>query len=137
MTFEDAIIYMFKVAGNESPHQLAHFLRVGLAARDKHGENHGIVGLLHDLVEDGWATPDEMRGAGIPHDLVDFVWQLTRTPEQEYGSYIFQICNCHPLVRDVKKIDIMDNLMRKPKHASHEERYKRSLEILNGIVTER
>jgi len=119
------------MAGEEEVEQLEHFLRVGLKAQQQYGDYAGLVGLLHDLVEDGWTTRGRLEQAGFPQIVVDAVMELTRTDEPEtYVRYIENIASGSLLARNVKIIDIYDNLSRKPKHPEHEARYRAALEVL-------
>ena len=121
MTFEKALIYMTLVAREEEQHQLEHFLRVGLAGREI-SEDAGIVGLLHDLVEDEWCTFDMLRQAGFSEAVVGAVNELTRKDEP-YEEYIANLMNGSILARQVKLIDLNDNMNRKPKSEHHIQKY--------------
>lgn len=124
---------MFLVAADEEPHQLEHFLRVGLSARDTYGEDAGLVGLLHDLVEDDWTTAERLSQAGFPQHVIDAVVELTRTGEP-YEEYIQRVVSGSGLARAVKVCDLHDNIARKPISPKHEARYRKALELLAPLA---
>lgn len=132
MTFDEAVVFLFNTAHEETNNQLRHFLRVGLRARQAYGDDAGIIGLLHDLVEDGWTTEDNLKDAGFPNDIIDAVMVLTRPDGLTYTEYIDRIVRGPFFARAVKRIDIWDNIDRKPKSAAHEARYREALAKLNA-----
>ena len=67
-----------------------------------------VAALLHDVVEDSPITPDDLRLAGIPDDVVDAVVLLTRTPEVAADDY-YRAIRANELARQVKLSDIAHN----------------------------
>ncbi|MBO1540638.1 GTP pyrophosphokinase [Pseudomonas sp. OA65] len=68
-----------------------------------------LVSLLHDVVEDGDVTLDELRGLGIPEVAVTAIDCLTKRPGESYEQFIDRI-RPNPLATKVKIADIHDNL---------------------------
>lgn len=63
---------------------------------------------LHDVVEDTDVTPDDLRAAGIPDDVVTAVVALSKVPGQSVDDY-FAAVNRHPVAIAVKAADLADN----------------------------
>ena len=68
-----------------------------------------LVSLLHDVVEDGDVTLDELRGLGIPEVVVTAIDCLTKRQGESYEQFIARI-RPNPLATKVKIADIHDNL---------------------------
>ncbi|AMZ73596.1 MULTISPECIES: hypothetical protein [Pseudomonas] len=68
-----------------------------------------LVSLLHDVVEDGDVTLDELRGLGIPEVVVTAIDCLTKRKGESYEQFIARI-RPNPLATKVKIADIHDNL---------------------------
>jgi (p)ppGpp synthase/HD superfamily hydrolase len=68
-----------------------------------------LASLLHDVVEDGDVTLDELRGLGIPEVTVVAIDCLTKRPGETYEQFISRI-RPNPLATKVKIADIRDNL---------------------------
>ena len=82
------------------------FLRVQAAGGDT-GQQ--IAALLHDCIEDGHATANDLvRAAGVPRDAVDLVVALTRHHGQDYMQYLAGVKNL-PRAALVKLADLEDN----------------------------
>lgn len=64
--------------------------------------------LLHDAVEDGGLTLDDLVQAGFPPAVVQAVDLLTRRPGQPYADYLAALAR-HPLARKVKLADLAHN----------------------------
>jgi hypothetical protein len=94
-----------------------HSVRVAAYAQT---DDERIVALLHDAVEDGHATVDDLYGLGIPSSLVTAVCILTREPKpttQTYDDYLGLILTYFDLdtpgarvAAKVKMYDIFDHL---------------------------
>ncbi|MCC2314193.1 HD domain-containing protein [Cellulomonas xiejunii] len=63
---------------------------------------------LHDVVEDTDVTPDDLRAAGIPDDVVAAVVALSKVPGQSVEDY-FAAVNRDPIAVAVKSADLADN----------------------------
>jgi (p)ppGpp synthase/HD superfamily hydrolase len=68
-----------------------------------------LVSLLHDVVEDGDVTLDELRKLGIPEAAVTAIDCLTKREGEFYEQFIARI-RPNPLATQVKIADIHDNL---------------------------
>ena len=81
------------------------FLRVIAAGGDRHQQ---IAALLHDAIEDGKATQDDLRLAGVPEASIELILLLTRAAQQTYENYIRGIKQ-HPRAALIKREDLADN----------------------------
>jgi len=63
---------------------------------------------LHDVVEDTDVTPNDLRAAGIPDDVVAAVVALSKVPGQSVEDY-FAAVNRDPIAIAVKAADLADN----------------------------
>lgn len=73
-----------------------------------HTEEAACVALLHDTVEDGDVTPDDLRGMGFPNAVIDAITALTHNPSVPYLDYVLSLRN-QPLAREVKLADLRHN----------------------------
>ena len=124
-------------------HVDAHPWWVGIRACNagpKADFNAFLAGLLHDSLEDGYATEGELRSGGIPDDVVNAVLILTRQDGERYVDYIERVRrgvhdqNVSELARRVKLADAEINLERcrvDPGYASMAKRYVRVIEELS------
>ncbi|MEW5933042.1 MAG: GTP pyrophosphokinase [Bacillota bacterium] len=85
---------------------ILHPLRVGLSLRDP---LEVMAGVLHDAVEDGGVTLEQLRHAGFPAEVVEALDALTRRPGETYGDYLVRV-KANPLALRVKLADLRDNL---------------------------
>lgn len=67
------------------------------------------VALLHDVLEDTDATPNELRRAGMPDRVVEAVLALTKRADDESYDDAVRRAAAHPLARQVKAADVADN----------------------------
>lgn len=119
---------------------ILHPLRVMLALS---GEQERIVGVLHDVVEDGgpeW-TFERLADEGFGHDILDALHLVTKRPEDEgkddqtYFRFVRRTLG-NPIARRVKMADIRDNLdvTRMPEVTERDRlrlnRYLAALEVL-------
>ena len=84
MSHEQMIDEALNIAARSA--DLAHLVRV---ASRLDGEER-IVGFLHDSVEDGYATVDELRNL-FPSSVVETILVLTRKDGEKYADYIDRI----------------------------------------------
>lgn len=63
---------------------------------------------LHDVVEDTATTPDELRVAGFPEEVVAAVVAVTKVPGESAEAYFARV-NADPLAVAVKTADLADN----------------------------
>lgn len=91
-----------------------------------------IVALLHDAVEDGLVSLNDLREAEFPEDIVGSISYLTRGENETYTDYITRIANSgDDIARRVKIADISANLDRMDEeHASLGKRYELALDRL-------
>ncbi len=68
-----------------------------------------VVAILHDVVEDGDVTLDDLRAEGFRDEVVDAVDHVTRREGKTYEAFIERIAP-HPLARRVKIADLEDNM---------------------------
>ncbi|MEW6049148.1 MAG: GTP pyrophosphokinase [Bacillota bacterium] len=85
---------------------ILHSLRVGLSFRDP---LEVMAGVLHDVVEDGGATLEQLRRAGFPADVVEALDALTRRAGETYDDYLVRV-KANRLALRVKLADLRDNL---------------------------
>jgi len=62
--------------------------------------------ILHDVIEDGSATPSYLKLHGFSQKVIDMVVCLTRRPEETYFEYIKKIR--HHVYQEVREIKIAD-----------------------------
>lgn len=92
---------------------ILHPIRVALSLDH---EPEQIVGLLHDVLEDGeskgW-TRDRLAEKGFPQDLLDALECVTKHPDEHgderYMAFIQRSAH-HPMARRVKMADLLDNM---------------------------
>ena len=98
-------------------------------------ETEMIVAVLHDVVEDGGITIDDLRKAGYSEEIVNAIECLTRRDGEEYDQFIDRVKG-NPLARKVKVADLNDNSNLKriaePKENDYKrlEKYRRALREL-------
>jgi len=113
-TLEDAIIlateaHRGQLDKNHSPYIL-HPLRVMLAMSS---DLHKMIAVLHDAVEDGGITLQDLAGQGYPNEVVKGVKSLTKKENQSYDDYLAGVME-NPNAIPPKIQDVKDNfsLMR-------------------------
>jgi (p)ppGpp synthase/HD superfamily hydrolase len=82
-----------------------HLMRVMLGVKTIKQK---ICALLHDSVEDGEITLDELREMGYPHDYIRTVDALTHRDGEDYEVYIRRIAMDED-ARIIKLEDLKDN----------------------------
>jgi (p)ppGpp synthase/HD superfamily hydrolase len=80
------------------------------------GESDEVIATawLHDVLEDnlGWGVKD-LAEAGIPWNIVDAVYDLTKHEGEDYDKYLHSI-KLNPIALKVKIADILCNLADQP-----------------------
>jgi hypothetical protein len=84
---------------------ITHPLRL-MAAVD--GEEAKIVAVLHDVVEDTAVTIEDLRREGFSDEVLTAVVCVTHRRDEPYADYVVR-CKTHPLARQVKLADLVDN----------------------------
>lgn len=111
------ILDAFKLASDLSRGQLdkaghpyiEHAVRVFLRVSERGGDIfQQIAALLHDCIEDGKATSDQLLDAGVPREAVALVMILTKAKGQTYASYVLGVKANEKAVL-VKLCDLDDN----------------------------
>lgn len=124
---------------------ILHPLRVMLAQTTDIAR---IAGVLHDVVEDGegW-TLERLRAEGFAPEVVEAVAAVTKRPEEEgkdlatYLAFVRRAA-AHPVGRQVKRADLLDNCdlsrIAQPTEKDYKrlEKYRRALEELDRIGLE-
>lgn len=96
-----------------------------------------IAAVLHDTVEDGGLTLEELRRKGFPDEVVCALDALTRRPGESYADYLGRVRE-NPIAMRVKVADLEDNLdesrIPNPTDRDRErwEEYRRALAELVG-----
>jgi (p)ppGpp synthase/HD superfamily hydrolase len=85
---------------------ILHPLRLMLRFTD---ESSRIVSVLHDVVEDGDVTLDDLRRLELPEAVVVAIDCLSKRPSESYEEFIRRLSS-NELARRVKIEDIKDNL---------------------------
>ncbi|MBQ7624936.1 MAG: GTP pyrophosphokinase [Clostridia bacterium] len=71
-------------------------------------EEETAVALLHDAVEDGGFTLEEIRAAGFPESVISAIALLTHDKSVPYSEYVAKIKE-NPTARAVKLADLAHN----------------------------
>jgi len=72
-------------------------------------EDERIVSVLHDVVEDGYVSLNELRGLGLGESIIEAINCLSKKPGERYEDFI-QRLSSNKLAKRVKIEDIRDNL---------------------------
>jgi (p)ppGpp synthase/HD superfamily hydrolase len=103
---------------------ITHVGRV-VAALAHESEHVQMVAWLHDVLEDSAMTMHDLEQAGFSTAVDYAVELLTRSPEQDYWSYLSAIKR-FDMARVVKVADMLDNLTDNPTPGSRE-KYKKGI----------
>ena len=98
---------------------ILHPLRVMLAmATDLEKQ----AAVLHDVIEDGGITPENLRLEGFSEEVCSAVVALTKKPGEPYNQYLNRV-NENPIARKVKMADLNDNMnLNRIKEPSQQDR---------------
>lgn len=113
---------------------ILHPLRLMLQMKT---EEEMIVAVLHDVVEDGDPTIDDLRAKGFSHEIIDAIVCITKLDGEHYDDYIQRI-KINSLASRVKIADLKDNMdlgrLISPQQQDLDrvEKYKKALGILKG-----
>lgn len=106
-------------------------------AEQLEGEYEVCAALLHDVMEDTGASPDDLRKKGIPEAVIEALLLLTHDKSVPYLEYVAKIGE-NPVARAVKLADLRHNsdLSRldtvTEKDRKRVLKYKQAVEILGG-----
>lgn len=90
--------------------ELFHWIRVGSCFLSD--PDICKVALLHDIVEDGYATLDEVAERfGLSHVQSMALEAITRRPGEQYFNYIDRVGK-NKMARMIKKVDLQSNMKR-------------------------
>jgi hypothetical protein len=99
-----------------------------------------LAALLHDTVEKGTATWDELRAAGVEPRLMEIVDALTERDGEPEHEYLAR-CAADPLALRIKRIDIEDKLdfgagstLSDDQRQEVRTRARRRLDLLNRLA---
>jgi (p)ppGpp synthase/HD superfamily hydrolase len=67
-----------------------------------------MTALLHDIIEDTGATLDDLRGFGIPDEVIAAVDAITKRDGVAYTDYLARV-KSNGIARDVKIADLKHN----------------------------
>jgi hypothetical protein len=94
--------------------------------------------LLHDVVEDGDYSIEDLKKAGFPEEITDAVQLLTRREDEDYFDYVARVRQ-NPIARRVKLVDLTHNsdLSRidnpSEKDRIRAKKYHKAMEILQFL----
>jgi (p)ppGpp synthase/HD superfamily hydrolase len=71
-------------------------------------EEEKIVAVLHDVVEDTKVTIDDLKREGFSENVLSGVLCVTHRRDEPYTDYVVR-CKHHPIARQVKLADLIDN----------------------------
>ena len=105
-----------------------------VAGRCKDDERTCMVALLHDVVEDGRSTFDDLRNRfRLDAEQMAALDAITRRQGEQYFDYIRR-CKQNEMAKTVKLADLQDNLTRCVKDHPHRwslyRRYAKAYDIL-------
>lgn len=81
------------------------FLRVQAAGGDVMQQ---IAALLHDSIEDGKASAEQLSCHGVPYEALQLIRTLTKQENQSYSDYLSNV-KLSPRALLVKMADLADN----------------------------
>jgi (p)ppGpp synthase/HD superfamily hydrolase len=89
---------------------IEHPLRVAHAVLSAGGgTTQAVVGLLHDSIEKGNATREQLRAAGATEAVLSAVDALTQKTQEPVSAYLDR-CRANPIAHTVKRYDLLDKL---------------------------
>ena len=87
---------------------ITHPMRVMLSLADQGDHAVRMVGILHDAVERGSITFDDLKREGFAVDVIRGIELMTHDDATSYEDYVVALAR-HPLARRVKLADLKDN----------------------------
>jgi (p)ppGpp synthase/HD superfamily hydrolase len=108
---------------------MSYDLQHGLEVARRCPDELWIVGLLHDAIEDGAASQEQLA-QGLGSYMLETLVILSRTKDETYWDYIRRVAT-DPAARFVKIADLKANLARMDEaHESLRPRYEKALDLL-------
>lgn len=113
---------------------ILHPLRVMLRCTNHDAK---IAGVLHDVVEDTPWTFKRLRAEGFSKAVIDGVRGVTKRKGEKYDAFVRRAME-HPVSREVKRADLIDNMdMTRLKSVTAKdkkrlERYRKALAMIDG-----
>lgn len=102
-------------------------------------EDERIVGVLHDVVEDGELTFQDLEAEGFSDRVIDGLMAVTKQPDEEGSDEGYQAfarrAGADPVGRRVKIADLLDNLDVTRLNRITEKDSKRMSRYLNALQT--
>lgn len=86
-----------------------HVCAVAERCRQRLGELGVVVGLLHDTVEKGFLTREELAAYGFDAAVLDLVDVLTQAPGEEARVYL-ERCAADPVGAIIKEADLVEKI---------------------------
>jgi len=87
-----------------------HPLRVARAVERATGDETAVVvAMLHDSIEKGGLSSEELRTAGIGGEALLAIEALTQRPGEDVAVYLDR-CRANPIARQVKRFDLLDKI---------------------------
>lgn len=86
-----------------------HVCAVAELARQRLAELGAVVGLLHDVVEEGFLTRPELEAYGFDAEVLDLVDVLTQLPGERSKTYL-ERCAANALAAIVKEADLTEKI---------------------------
>lgn len=105
-------------------------------------EDERVVAVLHDVVEDGEITLENLKLLGFSDSVVNAIDCLSRRKAEKYGNFISRL-SINEIARKIKIEDIKDNLdLTRLNHIGEKElkrieKYHHSLKLLEGVQDSR
>ena len=126
----DALLYVLTF----NPNGYGHAVMVASYIKDDHT---AVVGALHDVVEDGAATFEELQKKfNLDEHQITALRLLTRNNDKSYAEYIDSLKG-NKIAVEVKMADLKDNIRRcaedLPKRFSLLKRYVKAYEELSKV----
>lgn len=111
---------------------ILHPLRLMLKMRT---DEERIVAVLHDIIEDGAATIEDLKELKLPKNIRDALKCISRTTGEDYDDYISRV-KTDLLATRVKIADLQDNMdLSRIPHPQQEDfdrvrKYEKALDLL-------
>jgi (p)ppGpp synthase/HD superfamily hydrolase len=107
---------------------------VRVASRFEGGSAAGLAAWLHDSIEDGYATEEELRELHFPEEVIQNILVVTRRDGEPYFDYIERVRDSDNAdAQAIKVADLRVNLARaKVDRFSLVSRYQKALRLMGA-----